>query len=517
MGNLAIVAIPEDQDRVWKISSEKVPHLTLLFLGEAENNPNIQQIMLFVQHATALCEHGPFYLDVERRGTLGDDEADVIFFNKRSYNLKWIKQFRHQLLQNDAIRTAYNSTEQYSEWLPHLTLGYPQTPAKNYDDFESRLYSVAFDRIAVWTGDYEGPDFQLEWPEYELEGEQAVAYSDAQKAALTHYGVKGMRWGQRKTEAVTTVNFKKQELTTKQVTPKKAEKLDKKWEREVRSADTLISVYNDAATHVNSRIGAINDKFEKAHPKEMDDGTLLNPKHPVSQAYNKEYVATFKEGLNKSVSELSSSPTGKKRIKLVTANEDTIEEFTWTLDIDKVKHATDDTEEVVVYVVKRDVKGRVTDVQLKKDAMSQTAELGEEFLSHYGIKGMRWGVRNRRGEPLAVTPQGVSRVPHGNRRRTKVKTEGGENQPATEDAVRVAETKAKLKKSGVAALSNQELRDVAERIRLEEQAKELVQPKGKKFVKGLLKDQGTQTARTVVRETVEETTGIGGGGGKKKR
>lgn len=35
MANWAIVAIPEERDPVWKYSSEKVPHMTLLFLGEA--------------------------------------------------------------------------------------------------------------------------------------------------------------------------------------------------------------------------------------------------------------------------------------------------------------------------------------------------------------------------------------------------------------------------------------------------------------------------------------------------
>src|SRR4051812_22375808 len=96
---LAIVAIPEEQDRVWKISSEKIPHLTLLFLGD-ENNSKLEQIVQFVEHATQLSEHGQFYLDVDRRGELGADQADVIFFSKRSWNLKWIKQFRAQLLQN---------------------------------------------------------------------------------------------------------------------------------------------------------------------------------------------------------------------------------------------------------------------------------------------------------------------------------------------------------------------------------------------------------------------------------
>jgi 2'-5' RNA ligase len=128
--NLVIVAIPEEQDKVWKISSEKVPHLTLLFLGDSDSNPHVEDIVLFVEHAVEICQHGPFYLDVDRRGTLGPDNADVVFFSTRSWNLKWIKQFRSQLLQNENIRTAYDAADQYDEWQPHLTMGYPVTPAK---------------------------------------------------------------------------------------------------------------------------------------------------------------------------------------------------------------------------------------------------------------------------------------------------------------------------------------------------------------------------------------------------
>ena len=49
--NLVIVAIPDENDRVWKISSEKIPHLTLLFLGDVDKVSNLEQIVLFVEHA----------------------------------------------------------------------------------------------------------------------------------------------------------------------------------------------------------------------------------------------------------------------------------------------------------------------------------------------------------------------------------------------------------------------------------------------------------------------------------
>ncbi len=78
MNNLVIVAIPAEDDYVHKISSEKVPHCTLLFLGEAIN-PNLLRIAQFLQHAVTITELGPFGLDVDYRGVLGEDKADVLF------------------------------------------------------------------------------------------------------------------------------------------------------------------------------------------------------------------------------------------------------------------------------------------------------------------------------------------------------------------------------------------------------------------------------------------------------
>src|SRR3954469_577886 len=108
--NLVIAAIPDENDRVWKVSSEKIPHLTVLFLGETDSVQNLEQIMLFVEHA-ANTSLKRFYLPVDRRGELGDDKADVLFFKKGRYDYKAIREFRSMLLQDQNIKTAYDSAE----------------------------------------------------------------------------------------------------------------------------------------------------------------------------------------------------------------------------------------------------------------------------------------------------------------------------------------------------------------------------------------------------------------------
>lgn len=186
MSDLIVVAIPSEEDYVWKLSSEKIPHLTLLYLGKQEFGEKRQRMIDFVEHA-ATTSLQPFGIRVDERGTLGDKEADVLFFDKKSADK--VADFRAFLLAaNPEIASAYLFTDQYPEWLPHLTLGYPNAPAKPDKREFPGINWVQFDRIALWDGNYEGPTVKLKdnrhWEE--------VSMSD-----IAHFGVKGMKWGVR--------------------------------------------------------------------------------------------------------------------------------------------------------------------------------------------------------------------------------------------------------------------------------------------------------------------------------
>lgn len=195
--SMIVTALPSPDDPVQKISSEPAAHLTILYLGDPGwDQTQLGLVTEFIEHAASLISQ--FHLDVESRGVLGDKNADVLFFDKRWS--KDIATFRSQLLKNDLIAQAYLSTDQFPEWTPHLTLGYPTSPAKKLDGYD-RIYGVNFDRIALYTGNYTGPTFQLKRPSYDLE----VAMSQTQRGrafimgdGISHYGVKGMHWGVRK-------------------------------------------------------------------------------------------------------------------------------------------------------------------------------------------------------------------------------------------------------------------------------------------------------------------------------
>ena len=184
-----IVAVPDKDDYVWNLSSEKIPHMTLLFLGDKGTPEMESRITEFLQHVADTSMH-KFGLSVDNRGSLGPNEADVLFFDKGF--AKSIVGIRSMMIQNDDIQQLYNSVEQYPEWTPHLTLGYPEAPAKK----DTREYPgtswVNFDTLAFWTGDFTGVDFPLPVNE-----ENGIGMSDLD-TVLAHHGVKGMKWGVRR-------------------------------------------------------------------------------------------------------------------------------------------------------------------------------------------------------------------------------------------------------------------------------------------------------------------------------
>jgi 2'-5' RNA ligase len=195
-----IVAIPSESDPVRQYSSEKEPHLTLLYLGKPSvSDQELQHVVDYTEHAASSCY--PFYLDVDHRGVLGDDEADVLFFNKKE--ALFLNVFRNHLLQDPVIFRLYNSIRQFPEWTPHLTMGYPSSPAKKNPNEYYDFSSVKFDRIAVWTGDYEGPTFRLKPSDSEALMSQFSREQNAAGGNLVHYGVKGMHWGAHKNSAPT--------------------------------------------------------------------------------------------------------------------------------------------------------------------------------------------------------------------------------------------------------------------------------------------------------------------------
>lgn len=115
-----------------------------------------------------------------------------------------------------------------------------------------------------------------------------------------------------------------------------------------------------------------------------------------------------------------------------------------------------------------------------------------DVLEHYGVKGMKWGVRKRPRTPVGVT---ISQQPG-----KRVRAKGGENQPASEDAKQVAEYRQKAKRSTTDSLSTKELQTLVNRMNLEQQYSRMNQHNvslGKKFMNAYMnKKQFRQQVNT---------------------
>lgn len=541
MSKLVIVAIPALDDPIHKISSEKVPHLTLLYLGDTEKNEDkVNEIYEFVWHAVNVNQHGPFELWADYRGILGEDLADVIHFRK-NWSLKWVEQLRHQLLQNGTIRTAYDSAKQHDgPWKPHLTLGYPETPANDDEIPEHGIEWVRFDRIAVWTGNYEGPWFRLKWPDYESELEIAwsgMSLNEARVAAgleaIEHFGVKGMRWGVR--NPIKVVKEKRAARNTPEAKEARAKKKearrkaraefwaemermhaadeDAKFKTNANSAETIKRVHDRAFKDYDEiDVPRINSKPEYANAD-------LTRTSPLQARYHNEHKNAMVRRLNQSAAqERNYSDTHKYAIE-----GDPLSESGWNLKVipvrnakPKVEHAatTESSSGYMPLKVSFDERGHITKIEFlleedePEETLAQTALTGEDFaseyLAHYGVKGMHWGVRRERTAPEAVAPSASSIVPRGARNKTKIQVKGGENHPASDDAIKVAQARAKLAKSGPAALSNAELREVATRLQLEQQVSQMTTSGARKFITNLLSNQGKQQANLLVSQQVNK-------------
>lgn len=104
------------------------------------------------------------------------------------------------------------------------------------------------------------------------------------------------------------------------------------------------------------------------------------------------------------------------------------------------------------------------------------------YLEHFGVKGMKWGVRKGNLSIFAKKPTGPK-------------------EPASEDAVRARSHRTRGKNSGVQALSNKEIQEFIQRTNLETQYSRMTASKLKKgsnWLTGVISNVGKQKVRDTV-------------------
>ena len=138
------------------------------------------------------------------------------------------------------------------------------------------------------------------------------------------------------------------------------------------------------------------------------------------------------------------------------------------------------------------------DLTLDEDvplAQSDTTEGGEndmiqndadDFLEHYGVKGMKWGQRK------------AARI----EKKAKEKYER-----SSEDARQAESARTKMKTSSVDSLSNKELQSLVQRMNLEQQLSGLqektkTKSAGRKFAEDIARELAKETLKSAVKNSV---------------
>lgn len=374
MNNLVIVAIPDKEDIVWKISSEQVPHMTILNLGEQDPNPQTAKIMSYLEHAVDTMLRR-FRMAVDHRGVLGPNEADVLFFDK-SFCEKQVKDFREALLKNPDVLEFYNGSDQFPEWVPHLTLGFPATPAhpdtRDYTD----IYSVGFGKIALWVDNFDGPEVELKsreasdlWAEHSgTVRERALAHAGKQPYDPAARRERYLRERELKGRPSGSILNKPAPGTSGPADP------DKVWADSDHLNALDRKIFLAASVALDKVVKSIVAKYNLKNI----NGVQKNP------AALKELTANYTSTINNFADRLGKSPSGKLKMH-----------YSYNPSTHSVKYSVVPTS--VGHSI--DIPGFSLDTKLN--------EMNDAL--HFGRLGQKWGVIHPRGAGGLVTiPKGRS-------------------------------------------------------------------------------------------------------------
>lgn len=211
---------------------------------------------------------------------------------------------------------------------------------------------------------------------------------------VKHHGIKGMKWGVRRSQ---------EELSRD----------DKKWLKKTsRSAKQYMKVYDDMAKAMNTGgFDTINKKYENPNGKgPLDDFEPDGRPTARQQAYLNEVSETCERHLNESAKRnYPDSPSGRFGVEFVYRPERDPMPVMVIVDRqekDSAQHA--DTPAGTFEVKLQWKDGFVTQVEMPdvleqsgltlEEFLEHSETSREEFIQHYGVKGMKWGVRRSQAE-----------------------------------------------------------------------------------------------------------------------
>lgn len=207
---------------------------------------------------------------------------------------------------------------------------------------------------------------------------------------------------------------------------------------------TVVDMHNHAADQMNSHeLDQLNNK------KEYENADLKN-NQKLAEGYEREAQSAYVKHLRNASENSNISGTKKYAIE-------TTPDGNWDVSNADVEH-DNSTYKVPV---KRGPRGHILSLGTL-NAAKQSTDLLNNFISHHGVLGMKWG--HRKGSSSSSSPK------------AKV----------SEDYIKSEAHKQQVKEHGTQALSNKELQELVTRMNLEQQHRNLVNnnTKPSKFERG---------------------------------
>lgn len=293
---------------------------------------------------------------------------------------------------------------------------------------------------------------------------------------LKHYGVKGMQWGVRKTEA--------------DGSPRQRGKI----RRGMTKAGDASEAGQKITSNSNNRLKAV------ALPQENRDSVLGDvqahmlgaalgmKKDPRFAGKDIKYDAPLRETYRKEMEKIAQDYYSKRLREEYTLLGLQVAETAVRAGYDYNKKRVAIKQAAANEATHADSGAHMyLDFEYDDQGFISEVEATEGELKHYGVKGMQWGVRksdSAAGGPKDVT---VTQKKPG----TYAKAKGGQGHAITDDAAKALEARQKARVSTTDALTNKELQEAVNRMNLEVQYKRLEfesdrRSAGKRFVAGLL-------------------------------
>lgn len=245
---------------------------------------------------------------------------------------------------------------------------------------------------------------------------------------LQHYGVKGMRWGVRR--------------DLKKLSPGKAREdyiksYDKKWTDKVNKNPKATKVASMAAKEAKKMTKELNNQYKEQGysfgKNSLRSNNINNKRNKLAKTrYESEVKGILEASLDKaSYKVYGNSPSGFSQVNIKRNADGTLyaeigprsnakltkQQISLTKydqrqakkQAKTVKHSAEEMPDYdgVVWIIKEDADGFYEDFEVVQDLTQSGLD---EVLQHYGIKGMRWGVRREVGADGRIRTTGPTTI-----------------------------------------------------------------------------------------------------------